>query len=549
MKRKILFDLTIWFLFISMAFLLGCCDKEASDLRVNESFTVLPVPEEDFLGDIQNTEITFIYTPNPSIDLRFNADFKEVVTKVTDLVYEKYKIKVNMEFIANQNYYDTVSVRLKSNDRIDVFSPYPSKYPNMETVPYSTQNYLQQWIHEFEVADLTDYINAYYPELKETLSDPDIRETTEYNGRIYGVPGISSYMQGNLQVLAVYKEYYEHVERPEIHTIDDLYRLIRAVEDSPYMNKGRILCSFEDFLTWHLGNNGYVYFINLFAYQGKTLLSLENEPLFHEAFNLYKEISHLISEDDMPFHWQQYWQVPGDQDIREISDPYSSPVLIQVATYDQFNIQQIRDTERFSDEYEFFFLNTPYTITYDLYTLNYLINGGSSHINTALFFVKCLQTDQNIYDLLRYGIKDKHYSLNDEGVLSIKDSVFTGWDLTDRLISRPLERPISLELLSLKTVWEDYIHKPRRVIDGIDYKKLLRIRTGNEDIDRDLLRIFNNRAPGNLFKELFEGKSVRSLTEVIKSGIELDEFIRYYETNDTNVLLKELQAVIDKTVE
>jgi hypothetical protein len=117
------------------------------------------------------------------------------------------------------------------------------------------------------------------------------------------------------------------------------------------------------------------------------------------------------------------------------------------------------------------------------------------------------------------------------------------------LISRPLERPISLELLSLKTVWEDYIHKPRRVIDGIDYKKLLRIHTGNEDIDRDLLRIFNNRAPGNLFKELFEGKSVRSLTEVIKSGIELDEFIRYYETNDTNVLLKELQAVIDKTVE
>jgi ABC-type glycerol-3-phosphate transport system substrate-binding protein len=118
----------------------------------------------DAIGDIQNTEITFIYTPNPSIDLRFNADFKEVVTKVTDLVYEKYKIKVNMEFIANQNYYDTVSVRLKSNDRIDVFSPYPSKYPNMETVPYSTQNYLQ--LDREEQERLLDRIRAHVEELK-----------------------------------------------------------------------------------------------------------------------------------------------------------------------------------------------------------------------------------------------------------------------------------------------------------------------------------------------------------------------------------------------
>jgi hypothetical protein len=69
-----------------------------------------------------------------------------------------------MEFIANQNYYDTVSVRLKSNDRIDVFSPYPSKYPNMETVSYSTQNYLQ--LDREEQERLLDRIRAHVEELK-----------------------------------------------------------------------------------------------------------------------------------------------------------------------------------------------------------------------------------------------------------------------------------------------------------------------------------------------------------------------------------------------
>ena len=37
-----------------------------------------------------------------------------------------------MEFLPNSNYYEIVSKRLHSNDRIDVFSRI-SKYPNMET--------------------------------------------------------------------------------------------------------------------------------------------------------------------------------------------------------------------------------------------------------------------------------------------------------------------------------------------------------------------------------------------------------------------------------
>jgi hypothetical protein len=117
-KKRIVVFLVLS-LFVFTAVLSGSCDKATSDPRLVESLATLPVPEEDFLGDIQNTEITFIYTPNPSIDLRFN---------------------------------------------IDVFSPYPSKYPNMETVPYSTQNYLQ--LDREEQERLLDRIRAHVEELK-----------------------------------------------------------------------------------------------------------------------------------------------------------------------------------------------------------------------------------------------------------------------------------------------------------------------------------------------------------------------------------------------
>jgi len=289
-----------------------------------------------------------------------------------------------------------------------------------------------------------------------------------------------------------------------------------------------------------------MYYSNLLAYQGKTILSLENEPVLHEAFTLYQDISDLVSERNIPFYWKGNWDVPGVHDIDTSHEMSYSPVLIQLSSYDQFYLKSISNTERFTDEYELLFLNNPCTVTYDTYNLNYLINGASSNIKSALFFLRCLETDENIYDLLRYGIKDKHYYLNDQGAVSYGKDVFIGWDYTDRLISKKLERPMVFELNALKAVWEDYIQKSNHIIHGIDYKKLLRIRSDDE-IDSDLSRMLNNRAAFNLFRDLDSNiHNQNSLTNVIKSDIEIENFIRYYDSYETNVLLKELQKIIDK---
>ncbi|HBN86369.1 MAG TPA: hypothetical protein DDZ89_21300 [Clostridiales bacterium] len=507
-----------------------------------------PLDTNNSLSDIQNTEITYIYTPTPTIDLQFNAHFNEVVAEMEKLMLDKHRIKVNLEFLPNHNYYDTVKKRLHSNDSIDAFSPHPSEYPNSETVPYNKQNYLQQWINEFEIADLTELINGIYPELNKSLLDPDVKEAVLYNGRVYGVPGTATYMLGNLQVLIVYKEYYESIGKPEIHTIDDLYHLIDSVKDSPYNDKGRILCGFDNFLSWHCGNNGYVYYMNLLAYKGKTLLPLENEPVFHEAFHLYKDISDLVSEDNSYTYWRKNVDVPGINDIIAYGDSFFSPILIQLSTYNHILTKGISDTERFLDEYEFLFLNNPSTVTYDIYSLNYLINGASPHINTALFFIKCLQTDEQLYDLFRYGIKDKHYSLNEQGAVSFSTVVFTGWDHSGRLISRNLERPMIFEQ-STSGVWEYYIQKPKNIIDGINYKKLLRLHLDHEDIDQDLSRIFNNRNPYFLLKEVPEVEGARTLTDVVQLDIEIEDFIRLYYSHETDVLIKSFQDIIDEYVQ
>ena len=543
MKKRLIVML-IASLFI--LFLSGC-QPDHNEKDVTGEYT-LPVNElGKGLGDIQNTEITYIYTPNPSIDLKYHPDFQEVIFKVQERMLEKHQIKVNMEFIPYHNYYETISKRIQSNDRIDVFSPHQSKYPNMNPSRFDRQYYLQQWINTFEIADLTDYINVYYPQMNEYILDSDIREAVVYNDRIYGVPGISAYMQGNLQVLAIYKEYYESIDKPQIEIIDDLYRLIRSVEDSKYLNKGRIICSFEDFLSWHCGNNGYVYLRHLLAYQGKTILALENEPVLLEAFNLYQDLSDLVLEQDIPFYWTGNWDVPGTKDI-DPNDPMSfPPVLIQLSTYDEFYLKSISNTDRFNEEYEILFLNNPCTVTYDHNSLNYLINGASPFVESALFFLNCLDTDPEIYDLLRYGIKDKHYKLNDQGAVSFEENLFIGWDYTDRLISRNLERPMVFELNASKTVWEDYVKKSNYIIDGIHYKKLLRIDFDQNEVDSDLSRLISNRSAFYLFKEFEDPNTNRNtLTSVIKTGIEFGDFIGYYNDNEARTIIKALQEIIDQ---
>ena len=125
--------------FVFTAVLSGSCDKATSDPRLAESLATSLFRRRLFRS-IQNTEIT-LSTRLTLHRLRFNADFKVVVT-ITDLVYENTRSKSIWNLLRIVPH-DTVSVRRKSNDRIDVFSPYPSKYPNMETVSYSTQNYLQ----------------------------------------------------------------------------------------------------------------------------------------------------------------------------------------------------------------------------------------------------------------------------------------------------------------------------------------------------------------------------------------------------------------------
>jgi len=249
MKKSSFIILIALVFFVSTSITLSGCHKENIDKGVSGEFSIPLNNDGNGLNDVRNTEITYIYTPSASIDLMFDASFKEVISKIQEHMLDKYLIKVNLEFLPNSNYYETVYKRLHSNDRIDVFSPYPSKYPNMDTVQFKKQYYLQQWINEFDIADLTDTANSFYPELNEYIRNPDIREAVVFNDRIYGVPGLGSYMQGNLQVLAIYKDYYESIDKPQIKTIDDLYQIIRSVRQSSYMNKGRIICSFEDFLS------------------------------------------------------------------------------------------------------------------------------------------------------------------------------------------------------------------------------------------------------------------------------------------------------------
>ncbi len=165
-------------------------------------------------------------------------------------------------------------------------------------------------------------------------------------------------------------------------------------------NKVKIICSFNDYLSWHCGNQGYVYWNGIFAFDGDRIVNLAEKDLLQKVYESYKDIASLITVDDTLYFSTDY----------NPQSEANKQVLLQVYPYGVFKNRWIDYTDRFNNEFVFMFLSNFNTITYDEYSLKYFINGASANIEPALLFLRCLEYDRDIYDLIRYGILNKNYT-------------------------------------------------------------------------------------------------------------------------------------------
>ena len=482
--------------------------------------------------------VHYIYTPSQdTIDNIIKKGLlDETLDEIKNKMVETYGIPINIEFVPQENYYEFIKIRLHSNDNIDVFTPRFFAFPNSDTVRfiiYDQNPVLQQWINEFDIADLTDVSEIYFPELKQIANDRYIEKIIEFNGRIYGVPGICNFKQGNLLVLTIDKTFYDQLGRPSINDIHQLQELIKNTEKS-YHN-GKVVCSFNDYLSWHCSNNGYIYWTNIFAYDRDQIITLSDTELLREAYESFQEIAPMIS-DDISSNYQR------------MSDKMKKSVLLQVCPYYRFKDNWMEYTDHFVYNFEFMFLSNGYTITYDECWLKYLVNGASDNIEATLVFLRCLEYDQEIYDLIRYGIKDKHYTLNKNGSVFLDKNMIYGWDDSNMLVSPALERPFFFEWNASSIVWENLINKQNYIIDGVDYRGLLDFNLNAKMLGDDLYESMQNLSIHRLFDYLNSlGKPpVNSIADVIRSGIGYDDFIKHYDSEVVEKLIKEIQDKIIK---
>ena len=508
-----IFVMILSILFI--AFICGC--DQNRDIQIDNNSVTL---EEE--SPFKNADINFIYTL--SVDevetMRTSEKLDEVMGEIKGIMMDQYGISTSIEFIPIKGCYETIKKRLNANDAIDVFTPNSSQIPGIR-VPIINQKVLHHWISEFDIADLTEYVDKYYPELKKLVNDPYVRDTVMYNDKIYGIPGLR--LGGDLTVLIVDKEYYRSMNNPEIKSINDLQELIKGTEDTSFKKGRTVICSFQDYLKWHCGNNETIYLENLLAYDDNTgnIISLADTEILKDAYDIYKDMAHLIDN------------------IEIFTSLNIDKALILLIPYQLFKYFYTGSTYKFEDHFNFIYLNNPLTVTYDHFMLKCLIN-GSSNIEAALTFLRTMTYDEEVYDFFRYGIKDINYTVDIKGCVSLDKNIIYGWETDFKFLERSNERPFPFEMRASKDVFDQYLRNENYFMNQMDYRKIIRLAADHAN-DPEISQLLKKYDVQTLFNSPGEIK-IHSFDDLFKTGMTFEEFKVYYDTVEMQVLIENLQS-------
>lgn len=518
MCMKVKYKVVCTIVILFMILMTGC--EQNRDIQPGHySITV----EED--GPFRNAVVNLVYILSADeVDTMRTAEkMEKMIQGIKNHMMDRYGISVHFEFIPIKGSYEVIKKRMNANDSIDAFTPYLTQMPGIDT-PITNQKVLSRWISEFDIADLTEYADQYYPELKKLADDPYFRDAVMINDKIVGVPGLNA-LCGDFKVLVVDRQYYRSVGSPNIESIDDLYELIKGTERLSAKERGIVLCSFQDILTWHCGNNETVYLKDMLAYDdiAGNIISLADTQILKDAYEKYQKMAHLIN------------------DLEIFSSLNTDHILIHFIPYQLFKNFYTGSTYKFEDHYEFFYMNTPLTITYDNYKLNCFIN-GSSNIEATLTFLRTLTYEEEVYDLLRYGIKDKNFIVDANGCVVLDKDIVYGWETAFKFLERSRERPFSYELGASKDVFFQYLRNENYFMNQTDYRKITGLTTkyiSHPELSQ-LLKKFNVQT---LFNSPGEYR-ILSYHDLFTTGMNYDEFKAYYDIEEMKLLTEKLQSFL-----
>lgn len=350
----------------------------------------------------------------------YNIDqVNEMLVELNKKTIKEINTEISFKWLVYQNYDAELALLLKSGSGPDAFFTWSGG----DTL-----------VKEGAVKDITDLFTQlapnYYSEVTESR-----KEDFEYNkidGKVYYIP--NNWLTLPRDYIIAREDLVKKYAPDGISTFDDYWKFMEQVKLYEKDVTPALLDPYSFFMAYMKGN-GYFQDIPTMCFkldaEDMTPIPVEDTQEFKEAYKFYKE------GVEKGF-------------IINYSDPSCNAIL---------SAGRLGSMLQIGEQLHSMYNGLPRGFNYCTYTLNpdklyqtyfpsqsLAINSDSPNPERVLIFIEWLQSSQENYDLLMYGIEGKQYSLqgNKADIINGNDMIFN-WDGNDVFRNYLYERPYFFE--------------------------------------------------------------------------------------------------------
>ena len=499
------------------------CDSGKRELYSEDEV----IPGVEILGE-NLLDLRKIYVIRPAIILRPGTDFlprtynmeKDIIDEVNTILEDKINTLIDIEYVPYEKQSHEILKKLYAYDNVDIID-YALSDP-------------EQHINNLNIADLTDILPVYYPELYEPGNDFNDIYT---DGRIYVMPRVIAESYQDRLCIIIDREFYESAGRLPIKTTNDIFELYefgvnnKNKQGTIFLDRNAdryFMCPFYQLLMLYCQENGCVFLnTNLYAFNNGEILDLVETDIIKDCYTSIEKMYSKNALYHLPFdssNWlPDHSPIPGlGMALATFSEIFNANIKNPLDFYNKYEIMFITDCEPYSQK--------------KLFPMMLICH--NENIERAVIALRLLYQDKELNQLLTYGVKDKHYRINSNRMEMLWEpfSVFKWWP---SIVNPKYNKPMMYSPEGTENYIQYLYEYPKQIITGIDNNK---IRYNSEMIG--MLKTVKETSEA-LEQRLRIVGSLSNYIQTISKGILYDDLISEMEKEKQEALLENMKLYIN----
>lgn len=383
---------------LSTTMLFTACSTKSTGSEATPAPKATDAPKQE---QLQPVELVWYY-PQPAVP----ADLASVEEAVNKITKEKINATVKLKPQAFGDYTQKMNTVVASGEAADLI--WTSNW-NFDYVGNQTKG---------AFIPLDDLLNKYAPDVKKSMPEFVIN-ATKIGGKIYGIPSYQTVT--NKEGFIVAKEFADKykLDANSIKKLEDIEPFLKQIKDN---EKGII--PFVVSRGGKLGNAMRQF--NLEGINGIAAVDLSNPDKvinLYESDN-YKKYLTLIRS------WYTKGYINDDAaTVKNENDVYKTgKVAVAFHNVLKPGVEAERKVSSGGKDQITIPLTKPFVSTGTIITTMNAISKTSKNPERAMMLINLVNTNKDLFNLLSFGVKDKHYTLNGNAVKVKDDATYKGAD-------------------------------------------------------------------------------------------------------------------------